>query len=125
MLDADLAELYDVPTRELNQQVQRNRKRFPEDFMFQLAKEEAEVLRSQFVISKEKAGDSRESPAQETQSMDRLLRLLQLLLDQQLREIRNDFPRNLAHDFIRHHLNDTSRDRVDHLGCELIGTQTN
>ena len=51
MIDVDLAELYGVPTREINQRVQRNRKRFPEDFMFQLNKKEADVLRSQFVIS--------------------------------------------------------------------------
>ena len=62
MLDADLAELYGVPTRELNQQVQRNRKRFPEDFMFQLTKAEAEVLRSQFVISKLSRGGRRYLP---------------------------------------------------------------
>lgn len=53
MLDFDLAELYEVPTRVLNQAVRRNLSRFPEDFMFQLAKEEAESLRSQIVISKE------------------------------------------------------------------------
>ena len=51
MIDLDLAELYGVPTRQLNQQVTRNKKRFPEDFMFRLSKEEAEALRSQFVIS--------------------------------------------------------------------------
>jgi len=51
MIDFDLAELYGVPTRQLNQQVTRNKKRFPEDFMFRLTKEEAENLRSQFVIS--------------------------------------------------------------------------
>ena len=38
MLDADLAELYQVPTLRLNEAVKRNRKRFPEDFMFQLIK---------------------------------------------------------------------------------------
>ena len=52
MIDGDLAELYGVPTKRLNEQVQRNRKRFPEDFMFQLTKDEAEVLRSQFATSK-------------------------------------------------------------------------
>ena len=62
MIDADLAELYGVPTRELNQQVQRNRKRFPEDFMFQLTKEEAEALRSQIVISKPGRGGRRYQP---------------------------------------------------------------
>lgn len=40
MLDRDLAELYGVPTKRLNEQVKRNIKRFPEDFMFQLTKEE-------------------------------------------------------------------------------------
>ena len=52
MIDFDLAELYGVSTRQLNQQVTRNKKRFPEDFMFRLTKEEAQSLRSQFVISK-------------------------------------------------------------------------
>jgi hypothetical protein len=40
MLDADLAELYGVTTKRLNEQVKRNRNRFPEDFMFQLTEEE-------------------------------------------------------------------------------------
>ncbi|HYV14160.1 MAG TPA: ORF6N domain-containing protein [Pyrinomonadaceae bacterium] len=62
MLDTDLAELYGVPTRELNQRVQRNLKRFPEDFMFQLTKEEADALRSQFVISKPGRGGRRYQP---------------------------------------------------------------
>lgn len=51
MLDFDLAELYGVTTSRLNEQVTRNRKRFPQDFMFRLTKEEAEALRSQFAIS--------------------------------------------------------------------------
>jgi hypothetical protein len=41
MLDVDLAELYQVPTKRLNEAVKRNRGRFPQDFMFQLSKEEA------------------------------------------------------------------------------------
>lgn len=49
MLDSDLAKLYDVETRVLNQAVKRNLTRFPEDFMFQLTKEEFENLKSQFV----------------------------------------------------------------------------
>src|SRR5260370_17768092 len=49
MLDADLAELYQVETRALNQAVRRNRDRFPEDFMFQLNEQEASALRSQVV----------------------------------------------------------------------------
>ncbi len=52
MIDFDLAELYGVSTRQLNQQVTRNKSRFPEDFMFPLTKDEAENLRSQFVISR-------------------------------------------------------------------------
>jgi hypothetical protein len=50
MLDSDLAMLYGVETRTLNQAVKRNIKRFPEDFMFQLTKEEANHSRSQIVI---------------------------------------------------------------------------
>ena len=49
MLDADLAELYQVETRALNQAVRRNLDRFPEDFMFQLTAQEASTLRSQIV----------------------------------------------------------------------------
>jgi hypothetical protein len=51
MLDSDIAELYRVETRALIQAVQRNRIRFPVDFMFQLSKEELENWRSQIVIS--------------------------------------------------------------------------
>ena len=52
MLDADLAALYGVATRVLIQAVKRNAERFPPDFMFQLTKEEVDLLRSQFVTSK-------------------------------------------------------------------------
>lgn len=62
MLDSDLAELYDVPTRRLNEQVQRNLKRFPEDFMFQLTKDEADSLRSQIATSKKGRGGRRYAP---------------------------------------------------------------
>ena len=51
MLDRDLAELYGVETRVLNQSVKRNADRFPEDFMFQLSKKELDDWRSQIVIS--------------------------------------------------------------------------
>ena len=54
MLDRDLAEMYGVETRALNQAVKRNIDRFPEDFMFQLTKEEC--LRSQIVILKTEQG---------------------------------------------------------------------
>jgi phage regulator Rha-like protein len=51
MLDQDLAELYDVETKRLNEQVKRNLNRFPDDFMFQLNKEEFKVLKSQIATS--------------------------------------------------------------------------
>jgi hypothetical protein len=51
MIDSDLAVIYNVETRVLNQAVSRNRERFPEDFMFQLTKDEFEILKSQTVIS--------------------------------------------------------------------------
>ncbi len=50
MLDEDLAALYGVEVRSLNQAVRRNATRFPEDFMFQLTMEEYRILRSQVVI---------------------------------------------------------------------------
>ena len=62
MLDADLAELYDVPTKAFNQAIQRNMDRFPEDFMFQLTEEEFAGLRSQFVTSKKGRGGRRYLP---------------------------------------------------------------
>ena len=51
MLDRDLAEMYGVQTKVLNQAVKRNIERFPEDFMFQLTSEETNNWRSQFVTS--------------------------------------------------------------------------
>jgi len=62
MLDVDLAELYDVPTKSLNQAIRRNMDRFPEDFMFQLTEAEFADLRSQFVTSKKKRGGRRYMP---------------------------------------------------------------
>jgi len=56
MLDADLASLYGVETRVLVQAVRRNLGRFPEDFMFQLSKEEVDFLRSQIVTLKRGRG---------------------------------------------------------------------
>lgn len=51
MLDFDLAELYEVETRVLNQAVKRNIKRFPDDFMFRLSSDEWRSMRSQFVTA--------------------------------------------------------------------------
>jgi hypothetical protein len=62
MLDQDLAALYGVPTKRLNEQVKRNLARFPEDFMFQLTAEEAEALRSQIATSKPARGGRRYLP---------------------------------------------------------------
>ncbi len=58
MLDSDLANLYQVETRALNQAVKRNSKRFPEEFMFQLSLEEYDFLKSQIVISKNNSLES-------------------------------------------------------------------
>ena len=52
LLDKDLAKLYGVPTKRLNEQVKRNLKRFPRDFMFQLKKREFEILKSQNATSR-------------------------------------------------------------------------
>lgn len=57
MLDRDLAELYQVEVGQMNRQVKRNTERFPEDFRFQLSKEEWEVLKCQIGISKLRGGD--------------------------------------------------------------------
>jgi hypothetical protein len=59
LLDADLALLYGVTTKALNQAVKRNSQRFPSDFMFQLTKSEHENMRSQFVTTSEGKGLSR------------------------------------------------------------------
>ena len=62
MLDSDLAELYEVPTYRLNEAVKRKYKRFPEDFMFQLTKEEGDALTSQIAISNKRRGGRRTLP---------------------------------------------------------------
>jgi hypothetical protein len=62
MLDSDLATLYGVTTKRLNEQVRRNASRFPSDFTFQLDEREATALRSQFATSKEGRGGRRYLP---------------------------------------------------------------
>lgn len=62
MIDSDLAKLYCVETKQLNRQVQRNLKRFPADFMFQLTEIEEESLRYQFGTSKKGKGGRRYLP---------------------------------------------------------------
>jgi len=62
ILDTDLAELYGVTVKRLNEQVKRNEERFPADFMFQLSTQEHEDLRSQFATSKTGRGGRRYPP---------------------------------------------------------------
>lgn len=62
MLDSDLAEFYCVTTKRLNEQVRRNIKRFPENFMFQLTEKESEILRSQIETSSIHHGGRRYLP---------------------------------------------------------------
>lgn len=62
MLDSDLAGLYGVPTMRLNEQLKRNKKRFPEDFAFQLERQELTILISQFAISSFGHGGRRKMP---------------------------------------------------------------
>ena len=64
MLDSDLAELYGVPTFRLNEQVKRNRRRFPPDFMFQVSKKESEALTSQIEMSIRGRGYALQRPAE-------------------------------------------------------------
>ncbi|HMD96270.1 MAG TPA: ORF6N domain-containing protein [Terriglobia bacterium] len=67
MLDSDLADLYQVPTKSLNLAVRRNLDRFPVDFMFQLTKEEAGALRFQIETSNKGRGGRRYLPYAFTQ----------------------------------------------------------
>jgi phage regulator Rha-like protein len=62
ILDSDLAELYGVPVKHLNQQVKRNADRFPSDFLFTLTKAEQKSLRSQIVTSNSARGGRRYLP---------------------------------------------------------------
>jgi len=62
ILDSDLAELYGVSVKQLNQQIKRNRERFPVDFTFQLTAKEDQILRSQIVTSSKKHGGRRYPP---------------------------------------------------------------
>ena len=62
ILDSDLAELYEIETKKMNQQIKRNMNRFPDDFMFQLNEEEYECLRSQIVTSNIGRGGRRYLP---------------------------------------------------------------
>ncbi|HXS99313.1 MAG TPA: ORF6N domain-containing protein [Elusimicrobiota bacterium] len=67
MLDEDLAGMYGVPTKRLNEQVQRNLRRFPPDFMFRLTAEEYDNLKSQIATSRSRWGGRRKWPRAFTQ----------------------------------------------------------
>ena len=62
ILDSDLAELYGVTVKRLNQQVNRNQERFPADFMFRLSAKEGEILRLQIATSSKRHGGRRYAP---------------------------------------------------------------
>jgi phage regulator Rha-like protein len=62
ILDVDIAKLYGVPVKRLNEQVKRNQERFPSDFMFQLTQEEHTSLRSQIATSNKSRGGRRYTP---------------------------------------------------------------
>jgi hypothetical protein len=62
IVDSDLARLYGVPTKRLNEQVKRNIERFPPDFMFELTDDEVASLRSQFATSNQGRGGRRYKP---------------------------------------------------------------
>jgi ORF6N domain len=74
VLDSDLAAVYGVTTKRLNEQFRRNRKRFPEDFAFQLTADEFEALRSQFAALNE-AETAVMSRSQSATASDRLQRM--------------------------------------------------
>jgi hypothetical protein len=69
MIDFDLAELYGVPTKRLNEQVTRNKKRFPDDFMFRLTKDHRRQKRRSVLNGGPNAGHSHQ-PCQEGEDQD-------------------------------------------------------
>jgi hypothetical protein len=73
MLDSDLAAIYGVSTMRLNEQLRRNKKRFPSDFAFQLTREEFATLISQFAISKKGRGGRRTLLAAKFAQLERRL----------------------------------------------------
>jgi hypothetical protein len=76
MIDFDLAELYGVPTKRLNEQVKRNSDRFPEDFMFHLTQKEFESLKSHFATSNARGGMRKRSFAFTEQGVSMLSSVL-------------------------------------------------
>lgn len=69
ILDADLASLYGVPTKRLNEQVQRNRAKFPDDFCFQLTRKEAANLKSQIATSSSDDADNQRATSKSSQDV--------------------------------------------------------
>ena len=90
MLDSDLAALFGVEARVLNQAVARNRKRFPSDFMFQLSSAEYESLRSQTPISRLRGG-SADSSQSVMSSFGPLFLLFDVLLHSAFRILKYAF----------------------------------
>jgi len=72
LLDADLAELYGVSTKRLNEQVRRNPERFPDDFMFILTNQELAILKSQFATSSSQLGGTPGHPGHRVSRSHRL-----------------------------------------------------
>jgi hypothetical protein len=79
MLDSDLAMLYGVTTSRLNEQVKRNINRFPDDFMFQLTKEEWSALRSQFAILEDLKSQKAISNSEDEEMNERLTSQIAIL----------------------------------------------
>ena len=79
MLDSDLAMLYGVTTSRLNEQVKRNINRFPDDFMFQLTKEEWSALRSQFAILEDLKSQNAISNSEDEEMNERLTSQIAIL----------------------------------------------
>lgn len=80
LLDADLAEIYGVRTKILNQAVKRNLERFPADFMFQLFAEENEAIRSQFVTASSRPGGNWSQSVTSMRTFVQLRRLMDSIL---------------------------------------------
>ena len=84
MIDRDLADLYGVQTRALNQAVRRNIKRFPNDFTFQLNREEMQIWKSQIVISNKERMGLRKTPLAFTEQGVAILSSFSDCLDQEV-----------------------------------------
>ncbi|MBR3716870.1 MAG: ORF6N domain-containing protein [Bacteroidaceae bacterium] len=80
MLDRDLATAYQVEVKQMNRQVKRNIERFPDDFMFQLTKDEYDSLKCHFGTSNNRGGDRRALPYAFRQKSNRCFTRLHVLV---------------------------------------------